>query len=82
MKTPKHSLRKIVSFLNNPDEDGGFWLPNIQRPFVGEKIKFVDCSTPSCGSTQIKQLQKFDADELFDVIRSKDRCLEITEERF
>jgi len=34
MKTPKHSLRKIVSFRNNPDEDGGFWLPNIQRPFV------------------------------------------------
>jgi hypothetical protein len=34
VKTPKHSLRKIVSFLNNPDEDGGFWLPNIQRPFV------------------------------------------------
>jgi uncharacterized protein with ParB-like and HNH nuclease domain len=34
MKTPKHSLRKIVRFLNNPDEDGGFWLPNIQRPFV------------------------------------------------
>lgn len=34
MKTPKHSLRKIVSFLNNPDEEGGFWLPNIQRPFV------------------------------------------------
>lgn len=34
MKNPKHSLRKIVTFLNNPDEDGGFWLPNIQRPFV------------------------------------------------
>jgi uncharacterized protein with ParB-like and HNH nuclease domain len=34
MKTPKHSLRKVVSFLNNSDEDGGFWLPNIQRPFV------------------------------------------------
>jgi uncharacterized protein with ParB-like and HNH nuclease domain len=34
MKTPKHSLRKIVSFLNNPDEDAGFWLPNIRRPFV------------------------------------------------
>jgi uncharacterized protein with ParB-like and HNH nuclease domain len=34
MKTPKHSLRKIVTFLNNPDEDGGFWLPNIQRAFV------------------------------------------------
>ena len=30
----KHFLRKIVSFLNNHDEDGGFWLPNIQRPFV------------------------------------------------
>ena len=48
----------------------------------GEKIKFVDCSTPSCGSTRIRQLQKFDADELFDVIRSKGRSLEITEERF
>lgn len=34
MKSPKHSLRKIVKYLNNPDEDGGFWLPNIQRPFV------------------------------------------------
>jgi hypothetical protein len=35
MKTLKHSFRKIVSFLNDPDEDGGgFWLPNIQRPFV------------------------------------------------
>ena len=34
MKTPKHSLRKIVTFLNNAEEDGGFWLPNIQRPFV------------------------------------------------
>lgn len=34
MKTQKLSLRKIVSFLNNPEEDGGFWLPNMQRPFV------------------------------------------------
>ena len=34
MRMPKHSLRKIVSFLNDPDEDGGFWLPNIQRAFV------------------------------------------------
>ena len=34
MKMPKHSLRKIVTFLNNADEDGGFWLPNIHRPFV------------------------------------------------
>lgn len=37
MKTPKHSLRKIVTFLNNADEDGGFWLPNIQRPFVWDE---------------------------------------------
>lgn len=34
MKTGKLSLRKIVTYLNNPEEDGGFWLPNIQRPFV------------------------------------------------
>jgi hypothetical protein len=39
MKVPKHSLRKIVTFLNNPDEDGGFWLPNIQRPFVWSEEK-------------------------------------------
>ncbi len=29
------SIRKIVSYLNNDEaEGGGFWLPNIQRPFV------------------------------------------------
>jgi hypothetical protein len=30
----KQTIRKIVGFLNNADEEGGFWLPNIQRPFV------------------------------------------------
>ena len=40
MQTTKLSLRKIVSYLNNRDEDGGFWLPNIQRPFVwSEELK-------------------------------------------
>lgn len=34
MKNQKQTIRKIVGFLNNCDEDGGFWLPNIQRPFV------------------------------------------------
>ena len=34
VKNQKQTIRKIVSFLNNPEEDGGFWLPNIQRPFV------------------------------------------------
>ncbi|MBB4199724.1 hypothetical protein CCR94_17225 [Rhodoblastus sphagnicola] len=34
MKNLKQPIRRIVSFLNNRDEDGGFWLPNIQRPFV------------------------------------------------
>ncbi len=34
LKNQKHTIRKIVSFINNSDEDGGFWLPNIQRPFV------------------------------------------------
>ena len=24
----------MVGYLNNVDRDGGFWLPNIQRPFV------------------------------------------------
>jgi uncharacterized protein with ParB-like and HNH nuclease domain len=26
--------KTVVGFLNNPEEDGGFWLPHIQRPFV------------------------------------------------
>ena len=34
MKNKSQTIRKIVGFLNNADEDGGFWLPNIQRPFV------------------------------------------------
>jgi len=24
----------MVNYLNNEEKDGGFWLPNIQRPFV------------------------------------------------
>jgi uncharacterized protein with ParB-like and HNH nuclease domain len=34
MKNSKDSIRKFVNYLNNPNEDGGYWLPNIQRPFV------------------------------------------------
>ena len=34
MKNQKQTIKKIVGFLNNADEEGGFWLPNIQRPFV------------------------------------------------
>jgi hypothetical protein len=34
MKNRNVAIRKIVKYLNNPEYDGGFWLPNIQRPFV------------------------------------------------
>lgn len=34
MKNQRQTIRKIVGFLNNAENDGGFWLPNIQRPFV------------------------------------------------
>ena len=34
MKNKSQTIRRIVGFLNRADEDGGFWLPNIQRPFV------------------------------------------------
>src|SRR3954465_7148739 len=37
MKNQKETIRKMVRYLNNPDEDGGFWLPNIQRPFVWDE---------------------------------------------
>src|SRR5664279_5849584 len=28
------TIRKAVKSLNNNEENGGYWLPNIQRPFV------------------------------------------------
>lgn len=34
MKNQKETIRKMVTYLNNEDHNGGFWLPNIQRPFV------------------------------------------------
>jgi hypothetical protein len=34
LKNKNLSIRKVVQYLNNPENDGGFWLPNIQRPFV------------------------------------------------
>lgn len=34
MKNQKETIRKMVNYLNNENKDGGFWLPNIQRPFV------------------------------------------------
>ena len=37
MKNQRQTIRKITGFLNNPEEEGGFWLPNIQRPFVWDE---------------------------------------------
>lgn len=34
MKNQNETIRKMVGYLNNPEKDGGFWLPNIQRSFV------------------------------------------------
>ena len=53
MRMPKHSLRKIVSFLNHPDEDGGFWLPNIQRAFVWSEEQTLAYLTPSFVSIRL-----------------------------
>lgn len=44
MKNQKQTIQKIVSFINNSDEDGGFWLPNIQRPFVWSGSPVPLCS--------------------------------------
>lgn len=41
MKNKAVSIRKIVGILNNEDEAGGFWLPNIQRPFVWNADQIV-----------------------------------------
>lgn len=37
MKNQKQTIRKLMSYINNPETEGGFWLPNIQRPFVWNK---------------------------------------------
>jgi len=34
MNNQKNTIRQIVGYLNNNEENGGYWLPNIQRPFV------------------------------------------------
>jgi len=34
MANQSETIRKFVKYLNNTDEQGGYWLPNIQRPFV------------------------------------------------
>ncbi|AEH45229.1 protein of unknown function DUF262 [Thermodesulfatator indicus DSM 15286] len=37
MRNRKETIRKFVSMVNNEEEQGGFWLPNIQRYFVWRK---------------------------------------------
>jgi uncharacterized protein with ParB-like and HNH nuclease domain len=34
MNNQKETIRKFVTYINNSEYLGGFWLPNIQRPFV------------------------------------------------
>lgn len=34
MKNQSETIRKFVTYINNENHLGGFWLPNIQRPFV------------------------------------------------
>lgn len=34
MANQTETIRKFVRYLNNTEEQGGYWLPNIQRPFV------------------------------------------------
>ena len=34
MKNKTETIRRMVGYLNNIEDDGGFWLPNIQRHFV------------------------------------------------
>ena len=34
MRNRKETIRKFVSLINNEEEQGGLWLPNIQRYFI------------------------------------------------
>ena len=37
MRNRTETIRKVTRYLNNEEEQGGFWLPNIQRPFIWKK---------------------------------------------
>ncbi|HTA84560.1 MAG TPA: DUF262 domain-containing protein, partial [Bacteroidia bacterium] len=43
MKNSKETIRKFVGYLNNEEQDGGYWLPKIQRRFVWdeEQIEYL-----------------------------------------
>jgi len=34
MKNVKETIRRYIRLINNEEEQGGLWLPNIQRYFV------------------------------------------------
>ncbi len=34
MRNKKETIRRFVGFINNEEEQGGLWLPNIQRDFI------------------------------------------------
>jgi uncharacterized protein with ParB-like and HNH nuclease domain len=37
MRNKKETIKKFVSMINNEEEHGGLWLPNIQRYFVWKR---------------------------------------------
>jgi len=37
MRNKRETIRKFVSMINNEEEQGGLWLPNIQRYFIWKK---------------------------------------------
>ncbi|MGZ4073796.1 MAG: GmrSD restriction endonuclease domain-containing protein [Candidatus Chromulinivorax sp.] len=43
MKNAKETFRKFIGYLNNEEQDGGYWLPKIQRQFVWseEQIEYL-----------------------------------------
>ena len=37
LRNKKETIRKFISLINNEEEQGGLWLPNIQRYFIWKK---------------------------------------------
>lgn len=37
MRNKKETIKKFISMINNEEEQGGLWLPNIQRYFVWKR---------------------------------------------
>jgi hypothetical protein len=94
MANQTETIRKFVSYLNNPDEQGGFWLPHYPDEWDKNESEFQKylirtSLTGVFGGNPDQLLDKivpninkhatFDLSEIFGVVREDGRSMEISE---